>query len=142
MQLPNFRLKNQDDEWVNSQDWLGAPVVVYFYPEDNTAVCTQQACSFRDHFDEFKELGVRVVGISADSPSSHAQFAQKYQLPFTLLSDTDRKVADLFGVSKGFLGLIPDRVTFVFDAEGQLIHQYNNRLQAKQHIKEALQSLE
>lgn len=139
--LPEFELKNQDGELVNSQSWLGNPVVVYFYPKDDTPGCTAQACSFRDSFDEFKDLGVNVVGISADSPASHAKFAQKYQLPFTLLSDEKNEVRKQFGVPKSFLGLLPGRVTYVFDAAGNLKHEFNSQLKAKQHMAEALASL-
>lgn len=139
--LPKFELKDQHDTLINSQSWLGNPVVVYFYPKDDTPGCTAQACSFRDSFDEFKDLGVKVVGISADSPASHAKFAQKYQLPFVLLSDEKNEVRDLFKVPKSFLGLIPGRVTYVFDAEGKLLHQFDSQLKAKQHMAEALKAL-
>ncbi len=139
--LPKFELKDQQNALINSQSWLGNPVVVYFYPKDDTPGCTAQACSFRDSFDEFKDLGVKVVGISADSPASHAKFAQKYQLPFVLLSDEKNEVRDLFKVPKSFLGLIPGRVTYVFDAEGKLLHQFDSQLKAKQHMAEALKAL-
>ncbi len=139
--LPAFQLQDQNNNSVDSQTWLGKPVVVYFYPKDDTPGCTAQACSFRDSFEDFKHLGVRIVGISADSPASHLTFAKKYDLPFTLLSDEKNKVRKLFNVPKSFLGLMPGRVTYIFDAQGKLIHQFNSQLKAKQHIAEALKSL-
>lgn len=139
--LPIFELKDQNNKLVSSQEWLGKAVVVYFYPKDGTPGCTAQACSFRDSFDSFKDLGVLVVGISADSPASHLQFAKRYNLPFTLLSDEKNEVRKQFGVPKSFLGLLPGRVTYIFDKEGKLIHLFNSQLKAKQHIEEALKSL-
>ncbi len=139
--LPKFSLKNQDNIAVDSNSFLGAPVVIYFYPKDDTPGCTAQACSFRDSFDSFKDLNVMVVGISADSPASHKKFAERYNLPFTLLSDEKNEVRKLFGVPKSFFGLLPGRVTYVFDKDGNLVHQFNSQLKATQHIAEALTAL-
>ena len=113
----------------------------FIFTQKMIPLATAQACSFRDSFDEFRHLGVSVVGISADSPASHAKFAKRYNLPFTLLSDEQNEVRKLFKVPGSFLGLLPGRVTYVFDKEGKLIHQFNSQLKAKQHIAEALNSL-
>ena len=139
--LPNFSLENQDGVLVHSQDWIGEPVVVYFYPGDFTPVCTAQACSFRDQFDDFKDYKVRVIGISHDDVASHQKFAKQNQLPFDILSDPENTVRNLFGVPKGVFGLLSGRVTYVFDAKGKLVFQYKADLRAKEHIKKALEAV-
>jgi peroxiredoxin Q/BCP len=140
-QMPVFSLKNQNNELIDSQSWLGAPVVVYFYPKNNTPVCTAEACSFRNNYSEFEDLNVKVVGISNDSVSSHLAFAKKHNLPFTLLSDEKDEASKLFGVPKGLMGLSPGRVTYVFDKNGVLIYMHNATLRAKAHVEAALKSL-
>ena len=139
--LPGFTLKNQFNDEINSLSWLGAPVVVYFYPRDNTPICTAQACSFRNRYDEFQDLGVKVVGISYNDSNSHAKFAEKHSLPYTLLSDKKNEVRKLFGVPKSLLGMSAGRVTYVFDGKGKLIYVHNAFLQAKEHVQAALDSL-
>ena len=93
---PNFELEGRDGTVVQLSDFLGKKVVVYFYPKDNTPGCTRQACAFASAFQEYEDLGVKVIGISKDSLSSHNNFAQKYELPFILLSDPDRKAIEAF----------------------------------------------
>ena len=139
--LPEFSLKNQDGELVHSQDWIGEPVVVYFYPGDFTPVCTAQACSFRNQFNDFEGHKVRVIGISHDDVASHKKFATQNQLPFDILSDTENAVRTLFGVPKGVFGLLSGRVTYVFDATGKLAFQYKADLRAKEHVKKALKAV-
>ena len=139
--LPGFSLKDQNDHEVNSHSWLGEPVVIYFYPDDNTPICTAQACLFRNNYDEFQDLGVRVVGISHNNPKSHFKFASKHNLPFLLLSDKNDKIRKLFGVPKGFLGLTAGRVTYVFDREGKLNYIHNSFINAKEHVRAALDVL-
>ncbi len=139
--LPNFTLLNQYKKEENSHSWLGSPVVIYFYPDDNTPICKAQACSFRNRFDEFKNLGVRVVGISFNKSETHYRFSEKLNLPFTLLSDVKDKVRKLFGVPKAMLGMAPGRVTYVFDGNGKLIYIHNAFLQSEKHVKAALDSL-
>lgn len=141
-QLPAFTLQNQYGSWVNSASFLGKPVVIYFYPKDNTPGCTAEACSFRDAYEQFSEAGIQVVGISRNSVASHAQFAEKYKLPFMLLSDEDGKVHRLFQVPKSLWGLLPGRVTYVFNEKGQLIHQFQSQFQIHKHIQQALQALQ
>ena len=116
------------------------PVVIYFYPKDNTRVCTEQACSFRDQYEDFKSLGAEVIGISSDSSQSHNTFASKYNLPFILLSDGDKKIRKLFGVPNDLLGLIPGRVTYVADDNGVILMIFNS-MSGKIHIQKALQIL-
>lgn len=118
----------------------GGPAVVYFYPKNNTPGCTAEACAFRDEFDDFRTLDAAVIGISHDSPESHAAFAKRFSLPFTLLSDTDGRVRELFGVPKT-LGLFPGRVTYVIDAAGVIRKVFNSQLQATRHVRESLEAL-
>lgn len=118
----------------------GRPAVVYFYPKNNTPVCTAEACAFRDEFDDFRTLDAAVIGISADTPESHAAFAKRFNLPFTLLSDARGQASALFGVPKT-LGLFAGRVTYVIDAGGTIRRVINSQLQAAKHVREALESL-
>jgi peroxiredoxin Q/BCP len=116
--------------------------VIYFYPKDDTPGCTKEACSFRDNYQEFTDAGVTVIGISADDVESHKKFADKYNLPYTLLSDTDNKVRKLFGVKGDLFGLIPGRVTFVVDKNGVIRHVFNSQMNAEKHITESLAAIE
>jgi peroxiredoxin Q/BCP len=115
-------------------------VVLYFYPKDNTPGCTAEACSFRDQYEDFLDLGAEVIGISSDGLSSHQKFTAQYQLPFLLLSDTDKKIRKLFGVPNAFLGLLPGRVTYVIDTKGVVQMLFNSML-AGQHIPKALEAV-
>ena len=101
-------------------------LVVYFYPKDDTPGCTAESCSFRDQYEDFVQAGADVVGISADPPDSHSRFASKYRLPFTLLSDGSGEARAAFGVKPALLGLMPGRVTFVFDGQGGAILEERN----------------
>jgi peroxiredoxin Q/BCP len=116
------------------------PVVLYFYPKDDTAGCTAQACSFRDQYEDFKDLGAEVIGISSDSVTSHQKFATQHQLPFILLSDSDKKLRKLFGVPSGLLGLIPGRVTYVADKNG-IIKLIFDSMMPTNHISNALKAV-
>ncbi len=135
--LPNFKATKQDGTPFDSQSIAQKPVVIYFYPKDNTPGCTTQACSFRDAYQDFQDLGAEVIGVSSDSVSSHQNFQQKHRLPFILLSDADRKMRKLFGVPNALFGLVPGRVTYVFDASGKCIYVFDN-LSDKNHITKAL----
>jgi len=139
--LPAFSLQDQEGKVLNSKDWFGAPVVIYFYPSDNTVICTAQACTFRDYYSDFKDLNVRVIGISNNTVKSHEAFAKRYQLPFTLLADIGDTVRTLFGVPKGVFGILPGRVTYIFDADGTLVDWYDSDVRVKGHIKKALKAL-
>lgn len=116
------------------------PVVVYFYPRDDTSGCTVEACTFRDDFEKFRAAGAEVIGISDDSPESHAKFVSKYKLPFTLLSDPNGSVRKLYGVKKTF-GLIPGRVTFAIDRGGIIRQVFSSQLKPARHVAEALIAL-
>ncbi|MBG0771146.1 MAG: thioredoxin-dependent thiol peroxidase, partial [Anaerolineaceae bacterium] len=120
---PEFELKDNQGKTHKLSDYLGKTVVVYFYPKDDTTGCTTEACSFRDSYAEFEKAGVPVIGISPDSESSHTKFIDKYELPFTLLSDPDHKTCEAYGVwgLKKFMGREYDgvfRTTFVIGPDG------------------------
>ncbi|MFM7388872.1 MAG: peroxiredoxin [Bacteroidota bacterium] len=137
--IPEFTLQNQDGEPVNIRDIIGKKtVVLYFYPKDDTPGCTKEACSFRDQYTVFQDLGCEVIGISSDAPKAHKEFAIKYKLPFPLLADEKKEVRTLFGVPKSFLGLLPGRVTYIIDTEGIVRGIFNSQINATQHIDEAL----
>src|SRR5438132_13625942 len=115
---PRFRLQTSAGEYVSLEDFHGKKnVVVYFYPKDFTRGCTAEACTFRDSYEAFKDLGAEVIGISSDSQNSHRDFAQHHHLPFILLSDVDGSVRKAYGVKKT-LGLFAGRVSFVIDKRG------------------------
>lgn len=139
--LPEFSLKDQNNELFNSTELIGkVPVVIYFYPKNFTPGCNREACGFRDSFEEFSEKGVKVIGISADSVQSHKKFSLHYKLPFTLLSDRGNKVKKLFGVTPNLFGILPGRETFVFNKEGKLTFKFKS-MGIDGHIEEALKHI-
>lgn len=136
--IPNFTLKDQNGNDFSIKNLIHKKVmVIYFYPKDDTPGCIKEACSFRDEFEDFKDLNATVIGISSDNVKSHKKFAEKYRLPFTLLADTKKEVQKSFGVPKSFLGLIPGRVTYIVDKEGEIKYIFNSLSKATQHIVEA-----
>jgi peroxiredoxin Q/BCP len=138
---PDFELPDANGNVVRLRDFRGkSPVIVYFYPKDDTTVCTKQACAFRDDIAQFRQAGAVILGISDDSEKSHAAFAGKYSLPFPLLSDKGGLVRKLFGVKRKF-GVIPGRVTFVIDREGVVRHIYSGLSESDKHVQEALAAL-
>ena len=125
MKAPNFTLQDKDGNSVSLSDFSGKRVVIYFYPKDNTPGCTRQACAFAGAYSEFEKRGVVVIGISKDSVASHVKFAEKYSLPFILLSDPERKAIESFGVwqekkmcGKVSMGVV--RTTFIIDKDGNV----------------------
>lgn len=140
-QLPKFSLPDQHGEMVSIEQYFGKPFVLYFYPKDDTPGCTAEACSFRDAYAELRGLEAEVIGVSADSPASHLSFAENYNLPFVLLSDEKNEVRKLMGVPGSMFGLLPGRVTYVIDENGVVKHLFDSQLQAKQHVKEAIEHL-
>ena len=125
MKAPDFTLKDQNGEERKLSDFRGQRVVLYFYPKDNTPGCTRQACAFAQSYDGFRSLNAQVIGVSRDSTASHLKFIQKYDLPFTLLSDPDTQVLQAYGVwqekklyGKTSMGIV--RTTFLIDEEGRI----------------------
>ena len=136
--VPDFTLPSQDGTQVSWADFRGnKAVVLFFYPKDGTAICTKEACSFRDAYEDFVQAGAVVIGVSADSAESHRAFASGHRLPFTLLADTDGSLRKTFGVPKT-LGFLPGRVTYVIDKEGVVRHVFSSQLAAERHVFEAL----
>lgn len=138
--VTNFKAKTQTGEKFELSNYIGKPLVIYFYPKDNTPGCTTQACSFRDQYQDFKDLGAEVIGISGDTEESHDKFAQKHNLPFILLSDGKRKIRNAFGVPTHFFGLLPGRVTYIIDKEGKVVSVFNS-IKANVHIEHALETI-
>ena len=138
---PNFSLPDQSGKTVSLKELLGEKwVVLYFYPKDDTPGCTAESCAFRDSYDVFKEAGAEVIGVSGDSSQSHQQFAQKYNLPFTLLSDKNNQLRKVYGVPTT-LFILPGRVTYVINPEGIVKHIFNSQLDFKAHVDEALNAI-
>jgi peroxiredoxin Q/BCP len=138
---PDFTLPSQSGASVKLSDFRGKSVVLYFYPKDDTPGCTKESCAFRDQYEVFTNAGAEVIGVSADSPESHQRFATKYQLPFTLLSDTGNQVRKLYGVP-ATLGLLPGRVTYIIDQQGVVQHIFNSQFNFQGHVDEALKTLQ
>jgi peroxiredoxin Q/BCP len=138
---PDFTLTSQTGEAVTLSQFRGKKnVVLYFYPKDETPGCTREACTFRDSYTHFTDLGAEVIGVSADTVESHRAFATHYNLPFTLLSDMDNDVRKMYG-AESTLGFIPGRVTFVIDKRGVVRHVFSSQLQPEKHVQEARQIL-
>ena len=139
---PDFSTSDSYGKRVKLKDFRGKKVVLYFYPRDNTPGCTKEACSFRDEFPKLKKLGVNVLGVSPDTEASHQKFIDKYELPFTLLTDPDHAIANAYEsygektfMGRKFLGVL--RQTFVIDEEGK-IEKIFRKVKAADHGKEIL----
>src|SRR6478736_6776617 len=139
--IPDFKAKDTNGNDFESSSFIGQkPVVYYFYPKDDTPGCTKEACAFRDQYEDFKDLGAEVVGISKDSVASHKDFAAKYRLPFLLLSDNNDEIRDLFGVKADLLGLIPGRSTYVSDKNGVVTMIFDS-MSGSKHMSKALDAI-
>jgi peroxiredoxin Q/BCP len=139
-QAPELVLEDQEGRMFRLSSLRGKScAVVYFYPKDETPVCTAEACGFRDHFTEFQALGAVVIGISRDGMTSHRLFAERHQLPFLLLSDPKDQAFTAFGL-KQFLGL-RQRATFVVDERGIIRASISSWLNAAKHVRNALEAL-
>jgi len=135
---PLFSLPNKEGKQVHLKKFLKKKLIVlFFYPKDESPGCTAEVCQFRDRFELFQKAGAEVIGISGDSLTSHKQFAEKYSLPFQLLSDEDNAVRKLYGV-RSTLGLIPGRATFIIDKKGVIRHIFVSQFNPKKHVSEAL----
>ena len=144
-EAPDFELESDSGERVRLSSLRGSPVVLYFYPKDDTPGCTLQACGIRDAWGEFESTGATVLGVSPDSVSSHGKFREKYDLPFTLLADTKHAVAEQYGVwqeksyqGKTYMGI--DRSTFVIDADGNVANVMRG-VNAAEHANDVLAAL-
>ena len=136
--VPAFILMDQDGKTFNIHDYIGKKVlVIYFYPKDESMVCTKEACAFRDSFDSFSKAGAMVIGVNGGTVASHKEFQQHYKLPFTLLSDPDNKIYNEFGV-KGKM-FFTGRETFVVDLKGKIVYTHEAMMQGKEHADDALQ---
>ena len=139
--LPDFTLQTDGGQWVSRADVIGkGPLVLFFYPKDNTSGCTRQACSFRDEMANFSALGAQVFGVSSDSVRSHDKFVDDHNLNYPLLADPGGVLRRALGVPKT-LGILAGRVTYVFDTDGVIRHVYNSQIGVFQHVKEALSAV-
>jgi thioredoxin-dependent peroxiredoxin len=144
-EAPDFELTSDAGERVRLSQFRGQPVVLYFYPKDDTPGCTAQACDIRDNYDDFTKRGAVVLGVSADDESSHVKFKEKYGLPFTLLADPDHEVAEQYGtwVEKNFGGkkyMGVERSTFLIDPKGR-IAKVMRRIKPDTHVERVLAEL-
>ena len=142
---PEFELPDESNVMRNLADYRGQPVVLYFYPKDDTPGCTTEACNFRDDYSQYQQAGVVILGVSPDSPARHTKFIAKHLLPFTLLADVDHKVCEQYGVwgRKKFMGREYDgvfRTTFLIDAQGLILRVFENVSPAT-HSLEVLSAL-
>lgn len=145
IEAPDFALKDDSGVERRLSDYRGQPVVLYFYPKDDTPGCTTEACAFRDAYSEYTQAGVAVVGVSPDSVKSHVKFKTKYKLPFTLLADENHTVCELYGVwgRKKFMGREYDgvfRTTFLIGADGRILKVFEN-VKPDGHSQEVLAAL-
>lgn len=141
---PDFTTRDAGGKEVKLSDFRGQKVVLYFYPKDDTPGCTKEACSFRDAHADYEEKGIKVLGVSLDDEASHQAFAEKYDLPFTLLADTDHSLSDAYGVygeqtwgDKKFMGVA--RKTFLIDEEGKLVKVFD-KVNVEAHSDEVMQA--
>ena len=140
--MPEFEVMDQDGKMVKSEDLIGKKTIIYFYPKDNTSGCTAEACSLRDNYQALQAKGYNVVGVSKDSIASHKKFADKYELPFTLLADTSTQLLQTFGAwgekslyGKKYMGTL--RMTFIFDEEG-ILTEIIEKVDTKNHAAQIL----
>ena len=139
---PSFKGKNQKGDSVSLKDYLGKKVAIFFYPEDDTPTCTEQACNLRDNYALLRKEGIEVVGISPDDVKSHEQFIGKFELPYTLVADPQKKIIEAYGVwgeknmyGRKYMGLI--RTTFLIDEKGVIKHIFK-KPRVRQHAEEII----
>lgn len=137
--VPSFTLPDQDGNPFRLEDALAkGPLVLFFYPKDDSPVCTREACSFRDASGDFLAAGAVVAGVSTGDSASHRRFADKHNLPFPLLADEGGALRRKLGMPRKMLGMLESRVTYVIDREGILRHRFEAMLSAGKHVDEAL----
>jgi peroxiredoxin Q/BCP len=135
---PLFKAVLQDGSTFDLAAALGKRMIVlFFYPKDDTPVCTKEACGFRDSYEKFVEAGAEVIGVSSDSPARHLAFAARHRLPFPIISDQDRSLRKLFGVPNA-LGFVPGRVTYVIDKDGIIRLVFSGLFTSDEHVRKAL----
>jgi len=145
IEAPEFELPDENGALRKLSEYRGKSVVLYFYPKDDTPGCTTEACNFRDDYSQYQQASVAILGVSPDKPAKHTKFIAKYQLPFTLLSDVEHRVCELYGVwgRKKFMGREYDgvfRTTFLIDANGMILRVFENVSPAN-HSSEVLSVL-
>ncbi len=143
---PDFQLQDDTGTPRKLSDYRGRPVILYFYPADDTPGCTKEACNFRDDYSQYQKASIPILGVSPDSVKSHAKFKAKYQLPFPLLADEGHKVCDAYGVwgpkkmmGREYEGVL--RTTFLIDAKGKIAHVFEN-VRPSEHSTEVLGALQ
>jgi len=143
---PDFELPDETGTMRRLSYFRGTPVVLYFYPKDDTKGCTMEACNFRDDYSAYEEAGVVILGVSPDPVKSHVKFKDKYDLPFPLLADEDHKVCELYGVwalkkymGREYMGVL--RTTFLINAKGEIVHVFE-KVKPAEHSEEVLAALE
>lgn len=143
---PDFTARDQNGEEVKLSDLRGQRIVLYFYPKDDTPGCTKEACSFRDANAVYGDKNIKVIGVSLDDEKSHQKFIGKFNLPFTLLADTDRKVSELYGTygeknnyGKKYMGIT--RTTFLIDETGKIVKVFK-KVNTEEHAEEVLEAFE
>lgn len=140
--MPEFEVLDQNGKMISSKDLLGKKTIIYFYPKDNTSGCTQEACNLRDNYQAMIAKGYNVIGVSKDSVKSHKNFAEKYELPFTLLADTSTEMIQSFGAwgekslyGRKYMGTL--RTTFIFDENG-ILTEIIEKVDTKNHAEQIL----
>ncbi|MFZ2096549.1 MAG: thioredoxin-dependent thiol peroxidase [Anaerolineales bacterium] len=142
---PEFSLPDETGTTRSLSEFLGRPLILYFYPKDNTTGCTTEACNFRDDYSQYTQAGVTILGVSPDSPQSHAKFKAKYGLPFPLLADAEHKVCELYGVwgtkvnyGRQYQGVF--RTTFLIDEKGKIVRVFE-KVKPAEHSEQVLAAL-
>jgi peroxiredoxin Q/BCP len=135
---PDFEAQDHDGNKVKLSSFKGKPVVLYFYPKDDTPGCTAEACNFRDNTELFEKKGIKVIGVSTDTVSSHKKFHNKYGLTFTLVSDSEKKISESYGTLNGSTD---KRVTYIIDRSGKIAYVYE-KVSPKEHGTEILSKLQ
>ena len=138
---PDFELMDARGKMHKLSDYMRKKLIIYFYPKDDTPCCTKEACNMRDNYESLQKENIVILGISYDDTQSHHKFSDKYQLPFTLLSDTEKRVADLYGAKGGLLGFIgAKRITYLIDESGKIMHVFDN-VDSGRHSEQILEVL-
>ena len=138
--FPEFNLYDDKRKFITEENLNGKWSVIFFYPKDESPGCTLQSCSFRDKYEEFKELGVQIFGVSSDSVSSHKKFKKRHNLQYSLLSDKGGILAESLRLKKN-LGFLPARVTLIVNPEGIIIYAHTSQLGVTGHVRKALNEI-